>query len=303
VTRAPHIPQRRQVTRRLRYRGPFDAGGLLEFLARRAVRGVEELTDGVYRRSLRLPRGPAVVDLEPADGHVRATFLLDDVRDLSAAVSRCRGLLDLDSDPAPVFNRLAPDPVIGPMVRAAPGRRVPGSVDPHELAIRTVIGQQISVSAARTVVGRLVQQCGEPLEHPVGSVTHVFPPADVVAAADPEKLPMPRARGRTLVALGVAAASGDLVLESGADRLEVRRRLQEVPGIGPWTAEYFAMRALRDPDAFPAGDLGLRRALERLGHDGSPAGAAALAEGWRPYRAYALQYLWGTAGSPTISST
>ncbi len=287
----------RTITLRLPFRDPFDPAGLLEFLARRAVPHIEEVVDGAYRRSLRLPGGAAVLELEPTDGHVRARFMLDDIRDLTVAIHRSRLLLDLDSDPRSVLEALAPDPVIGRLVRAEPGRRLPGHVDAEELALRGVLGQQVSVSGAATLTGRLVEDYGERLEHPVGAVTHLFPSPEVLADADPASLPMPQSRARALLGLAGALASGELVLNPGADRSEARRRLRALPGIGPWTAEYVAMRGLRDPDAFLAGDLGVRRALERLGQDGSPGGAAALAERWRPYRSYALQHLWGSLRS------
>jgi AraC family transcriptional regulator, regulatory protein of adaptative response / DNA-3-methyladenine glycosylase II len=279
---------------RLALRLPFDGAGLLQFFGPRAVPHVEELIGGVYRRSLRLPGGAGVVELEPADGHVRARFWLGDDRDLEVAVERCRALFDLGSDPAPVLAALGGDPVIGPLVRAVPGRRVPGTVDPHELAIRAVLGQQVSLAGAATVAGRLVIEYGERLECPRGAVTHAFPSAEAIADADPATLPTPRSRGRALIGLCQALASGRLVLDAGADRARARRELLELPGIGPWTAEYVAMRGLGDPDAFLPTDLGIKRALESLGLDGRPAAAAALAEGWRPYRSYAAQHLWGS---------
>jgi AraC family transcriptional regulator, regulatory protein of adaptative response / DNA-3-methyladenine glycosylase II len=278
---------------RLGLRAPFDASGLFDFLAARAVGSVEEVDGGVYRRSLRLAGGAGVVELEPADVQVLARFRLDDADDLDCAVQRCRSLLDLDSDLQPVLDALGPDPVIGPLVRAVPGRRVPGTVDPHELAVRAVLGQQVSLSGAATVAARLVGEYGQRLERPLGAVSHVFPSADALAAADPEALPMPRARGRALVGLCEALASGQLVLGPGADRPQARHQMLELPGIGPWTAEYVAMRGLHDPDAFLPTDLGIKKALESLGQDGRPAVAAALAERWRPYRSYAAQHLWG----------
>ncbi len=297
VAGVPPAANGNAITLELAYRDPFDAGGLLEFLARRAVPHIEEVADGVYRRSLRLPRGAAGVELEPTDGHVRARFRLGDVRDLAIAVDRSRMLLDLDSDPQTVLEALGPDPVIGSLVRAVPGRRVPGHMDPHELAMRAVLGQQVSVPGAVTLTRRLVEEYGERLERPLGSVTHLFPTAEAMAEADPTRLPMPRSRGRALIALATALVSGELLLGPGADRSKARRQLRSLPGIGPWTAEYVAMRALGDPDAFLPGDLGVKRALQRLGQDGRPAMAAALAERWRPYRSYALQHLWGTLAS------
>ncbi len=278
---------------RLPYRSPLDAGGLLAFLALRAVSGVEEvLDDGAYRRSLRLPHGHGVVELRPLDGHIQARYWLEDLRDLAAAMQRSRALLDLDSDPHAVSHALGADPLLGPLVRAAPGRRVPGHVDGHELALRAVLGQQVSLLGAATLARRLTSDYGQPLERPLGDVTHVFPSADALAEADPERLAMPRARRRALLALAAALAAGDLALDAGADRNEARARLLALPGIGPWTADYIAMRALRDPDAFLPGDLGVRHALEQLGQDGRPAAADRLAELWRPYRAYAVQHLW-----------
>jgi AraC family transcriptional regulator of adaptative response / DNA-3-methyladenine glycosylase II len=284
---------------RLPYRSPLDGEGLIAFLGLRAVPGIEEVhDDGFYRRSLRLPHGSGVVELRPADGYVHARYWLEDLCDLAAAMQRSRVLLDLDSDPLSVAEALGEDALLGPLVRSTPGRRVAGHVDGHELAIRAVLGQQVSISGARTLAGRLVTEYGQPLERPLGAVTHVFPQVEALAAADPNRLAMPAARRRALLGLAGALAGGDLTLDAGADRGETRRRLLELPGIGPWTTEYIAMRALRDPDAFLPSDLGVRHALEQLGHDGAPIAAERLAERWRPYRAYALQHLWASLSTP-----
>jgi len=283
-----------ELSLRLPYRAPFDADGLLAFLALRAVPGLEEVRAGAYRRSLRLPHGAGTVELRPVDGHVSARYRLDDLRDLAAAMQRSRALLDLDSDPHSVVEVLGGDPRLGALVRATPGRRVAGHVDPHELAIRAVLGQQVSLRGACTLAARLLASCGEPLRRPLGAVTHAFPTAQALAHTDPDRLAMPRARRRGLLSLAGALASGELALDAGADRAQARRRLLALAGIGPWTTEYIAMRALRDPDAFPASDLGVRHALQRLGHDGRPAGAARLAEAWRPYRSYAVAHLWAS---------
>jgi len=285
---------------RLPYRAPCDAAGLIAFLGIRAVAGVEEAGDRLYRRSLRLPHGPGIVELRPGDGFVGARFWLSDLRDLAAATQRCRALLDLDADPGSVADVLGRDPLLGPLLREQPGRRVPGHVDGHELAVRAVLGQQVSVAGAATLAARLTARYGEPLERPLGTVTHLFPTAAALAAADPDDLPMPQARRRALLGLCAALAEGDVVLDAGADREDALRRLRELPGIGPWTAAYVAMRALRDPDAFLASDLGVRRALERLGHDGRPPAAEALAERWRPYRSYALAHLWASLAEPHV---
>jgi len=287
---------------RLPYRPPLDADDLIVYLRRRVVRGVEEVVDGAYRRSLRLPHGAGTLELRPGDGHVHARFWLEDLRDLAAAVQRSRTLLDLDSDPQAVAEALGSDPVLGALVRAAPGRRVAGHVDGHELAVRAVLGQQVSLTGAATLAGRLVATHGRRLDRPLGGVTHVFPSTEALAEIDPATLSVPGARARALLALVGALADRDIVLDAGAEREDARRRLLALPGIGPWTADYVAMRALRDPDAFLPTDLGVRHALELLGEDGRPAGAERLAEGWRPYRSYAVAHLWShlaTTGSAT----
>jgi AraC family transcriptional regulator of adaptative response / DNA-3-methyladenine glycosylase II len=279
---------------RLPYRSPLDAEGLIAFLELRVVPAVEQVLDGAYRRSLRLPHGIGVVELRPSDGYVHARYWLDDLRDLAAAMQRSRALLDLDSDPQSVAEALGGDALIGALVRSAPGRRVPGHVDGHELAVRAVLGQQVSLRGAAALAGRLVNDYGDRLERPLGAVTHVFPSAQALAGADPDRLTMPTTRKRGLLALANALARDEIVLDRGADRPQARQRLLALPGIGPWTAEYIAMRALRDPDAFLDSDLGVHHALVRLGHDGRPAAAKKLAERWRPYRAYALQHLWAS---------
>lgn len=300
------------VTRRLACRAPLDAGGLLAFLARRAVPGVEEVRDGAFRRSLRLGHGEGTVELRPAADHVLARFRLADPRDLPVAIERSRRLLDLDADPRAVSAALGGDPLLAPLVRSAPGRRVPGHVDGDELAVRTVLGQQVSVAGAVTLAARLVAAYGQPLARPLGTVTHSFPTAAALTEADPGRLAMPAARRRALLGLAAGLAREEIVLDPAADGQEARRRLLALPGIGPWTVEYVAMRALGDLDAFPGTDLGVRRALERLGEDGAPAAAARLARRWRPYRAYAVQHLWAslaaggaasqTAGVPEASA-
>jgi AraC family transcriptional regulator of adaptative response / DNA-3-methyladenine glycosylase II len=273
----------------LAYRPPLDAGALIAFFGARAVPGVEEVGGGVYRRSLRLAGGPAVIELGAANGDVAARLRLSHAGDRPAAEAAARCAFDLDADPRAVAGALCGDAVVGALVRDNPGRRVPGHPDPAELAIRAVIGQQVSVTAAATVAGRLVAVHGEALPWPVGGVTHLFPAPATLAELRPADLPMPRTRARALIGLADALARGAIELAPGS-----RDALLALPGIGPWTADYIALRALGDRDAFLPSDLGVRRALERLGRAGDPAAAARLAERWRPYRAYALAHLWST---------
>ncbi|HLI60458.1 MAG TPA: AlkA N-terminal domain-containing protein [Solirubrobacteraceae bacterium] len=282
----------------LPYTAPLDAAALLDYFARRAVPGIERVADGVYERSLALPHGPGVVALDlgaaaAGDGPLHAELTLSDARDRAAVEALLRALLDLDHDPGQARELLGGDPLLAGALAAAPGRRVPGAADATELCVRTVLGQQISLAAAATAAGRLVARYGAglgPLAR--GAVTHLFPTAAALAAADPETLAMPRARARCLVGLAAALASGELPLRRGGDGDAARARLLALPGIGPWSADYIVMRVLGDHDVFLAGDLGVRRALERAGLPADPRSAAALAERWRPLRSYAMQYLW-----------
>jgi len=287
------------VTMRLAVRTPYHGSALLAFLATRAVPGVETAGEAWYARTLALPHGGGTVRLEVPDAgepgqtaFATATFALDDLRDTAAATERVRRMLDADCDPLAVADAFAGDAIVGPLVRAWPGLRVPGHVDGHEIAVRAVLGQQVSVAGARTVAARLVAEHGRPLAHPVEGLTHLFPDAATIAALAPEDVPMPRARGRALIALCEALASGALALDRGPDRDDVRRRLLAIPGIGPWTADYIALRALGHPDVFLPTDIGIRDALTGLGQD--PAAAADLAERWSPWRSYAQLYLWQT---------
>jgi len=293
------------VTLRLAYRQPFPSARLFAFLAQRAVPEVEEGDAGYYRRALTLPHGTAVATLsDGGDGSVRCVLCLEDLRDLTMAAKRLRYLFDLDADPAAVGEVLGVDPLLGPAVTAVPGLRIPGHVDGDELLVRAVLGQQVTVAGARTVAGRLAAAHGRALPTPVGRVSRTFPTASVIAGLSPDDLPMPVGRARALVRITELLASGDIVLDPGADRDDVAARLLDVPGIGPWTVAYVRMRALGDPDAFPASDLGVRRALERLGMPAGERPALALAQRWRPYRAYALQYLWSElVGQPEKETT
>jgi AraC family transcriptional regulator of adaptative response / DNA-3-methyladenine glycosylase II len=234
--------------------------------------------------------------------YVECELALEDLRDLAPAVQRCRRLLDLDADPETVAAFLGRSEILKQAVTACPGRRVPGHVDGDELALRAVLGQQVSVAAARRLGARLTAAYGKPLGHavhdglagPSAPLTHCFPAAETLAEADPAGLPLPRSRAAALVGLAGALASGTLCLDPGASRDDAERQLLAMPGIGPWTASYIRMRALSDPDAFLPADVGVKRGLARLGADPSPKSAARLAESWRPWRSYALQHLWAT---------
>ncbi|MFE9743652.1 DNA-3-methyladenine glycosylase 2 family protein [Saccharothrix saharensis] len=277
---------------RLPFRAPLRPDNLFGHLAATGVPGVEEWRDGAYRRTLRLPHGHGVVSLTPQDDHVACKLALSDLRDLSIAISRCRRMLDLDADPVAVDEQLRSDPLLAPVVDAGPGRRVPGTVDAAEFAVRAVLGQQVSTAAARTHAARLVRAVGEPIaDH---GLTHLFPTPEALASVDPAALAMPQARKTAFRALVEALADGSLDLGVGADWDKARADLLALPGFGPWTVEVIAMRALGDPDAFLPTDLGIRIAAQALGLPGTPAALVRRAQAWRPWRAYAVQYLWAT---------
>jgi AraC family transcriptional regulator of adaptative response / DNA-3-methyladenine glycosylase II len=272
-------PRPGSLTVRLAARAPYDPAGAIDWLAARALPGVEDCSEGVYRRTLRLPGGPATVTLRPAADHVAATFRLATVADLGAAVARCRRLLDLDADPAGYLPALAADPALARPAATVPGLRLPSTVDGSEAALRVVLGPQ----AARLAPG-------EPLPVAEGALTHVFPAPATIAAAGLTGLPA----GRALAVRGLAArlATGELHLDGAADLAAVRRDLLAGPGLGPALVESIMLHALGDPDAFPAADRTLRAAA---GAHGLPTGAGDLgrhAERWRPWRGYAAHLLW-----------
>jgi AraC family transcriptional regulator of adaptative response / DNA-3-methyladenine glycosylase II len=289
-------PGTRGLVLRLVHREPYRAGELLGFLAARAVAGVEEPVPDGLRRVVPTRHGPAVVEVTPGTGHVTTRLRLPDLSDLGTVVAAVRRLLDLDADPLSIDAVLAADPAMAPLVAARPGLRVPGAVDGFELAVRAVVGQQVSVAGARTLAGRLVAAYGSPLDEPDGALTTAFPTASQLAAADLDgpALGLTGARVRALRALAVEVAEGRLALDPGGDRLRARAQLTALPGVGTWTAEYVAMRALADPDAWPETDLVLRRRLAARGGD---------PERWRPWRAYGALHLWNDAGTAEESSS
>ncbi|WP_336048002.1 AlkA N-terminal domain-containing protein [Streptomyces sp. CA2R101] len=283
---------------RLPFRQPLNPDNLFGHLAATAVPGVEEWRDGAYRRTLNLPYGHGIVALAPRPDHIDCRLSLTDLRDLAGAIARCRRMLDLDADPEAVDGLLREDPLLAPLVDKAPGRRVPRTVDAEEFAVRAVLGQQVSTAAARTHAGRLVRAHGEAVDDPDGGLSHLFPTSAALTELDPDALAMPRTRRATLTGVIAALGSGALQLGVGSDRDEARERLAALPGIGPWTVECIAMRALGDPDAFTPTDLGLRRAAAGLGLPHTPAALTRHSARWRPWRAYAVQYLWATDDHP-----
>jgi AraC family transcriptional regulator of adaptative response / DNA-3-methyladenine glycosylase II len=292
---------------RLAHRPPFAAAQLLGFLGLRAIAGVESYDGTTYARSLRLPHGEGTVALtaEERTGEIRAVFVLEQLRDLTAAIARVRHLLNLDADPVAVDEVLGADPLLGALVARTPGIRVPGAADGFELAVRAVVGQQVAVRSARTVLGAIVGAAGERLTAPAGTVTHRFPTPQALAELArrrPDAFAMPASRRATIAALADAVAAGEISIDPGADPAELERQLLALPGIGPWTAGYIAMRGLGDSDAFLATDLGVRRSLERLGAGAGARAMCATAEPWRPWRAYAVAHLWAAEmAAPQVS--
>ena len=301
--RRPGSPATGTITMRLAVRTPYDGRSWLRFMEVHAIAGVESSGDGWYARTLALPHGTGTVRLEVphaaeagATAFANATFSLTDLRDIGAAVERTRRMLDADCDPVAVSTTFAGDPVIGRLVRRSPGLRVPGHVDGNELAVRTLLGQQVTLRGGCILAERLTAEHGRRLPAPthgqVDGLGHLFPDVATLAELDPDTLPMPRARGRALVALCRALAEGSITLDRGTDRDEVRSGLLALPGIGTWTADLIALRALGHPDVFLPADLGTRNALRGLG--APPEHAEQLAAGWRPWRSYAQLHLWSS---------
>ncbi len=280
---------------RLPFRRPFAASPLLSFFEARAVPGIEEVRDGTYRRSVRAVSGsPAVIALtpDPKGEHVTFEISRDGPSDTAELVQHARRAFDLDADPLAIDAKLAEDPTLAPLVARRPGIRVPGTFDGFELVVRAIFGQQVSVAGARTSLGRLVESTGTKLQPANGGITHVFPTADQVAELPPEAFGMPRERAMTIRRVAELVALNQLDLSAGASAEEALRVLGQVRGIGPWTLAYVAMRGLRDPDTFMAGDLGVRKGFEALGLPATPKELLQRAERWRPWRAYAVMHLW-----------
>ena len=280
---------------RLSFRAPLDWRALLDFLAARATRGVEQVDGDAYRRTVRLGAGLGTLEVRPAAGasQLLLSVQLPGFDGVHQIVSRVRRLFDLDADPLPIAAQLARDPVLAASLARRPGLRVPGAWDPFEVAVRAVLGQQVTVRGASTLAGRLAERFGEPLGaagRP--GLSHLFPRPEALAGADLTAIGLPRARAAALRALARAVVDGELDLEAARGTQVLSAQLRAIPGIGDWTAQYVAMRAGGEPDAFPAGDLGLRRALARDGNPLAPGDVERLAEAWRPWRSYAAMHLW-----------
>ena len=294
--RALRGADRTAVTLRLPYLPPYDWENMVGFLAARAIPGVESMAGGVYRRTIACGRAHGVVTVRPAPGasHLVATIHVTEVAHLTGIVTRLRRLFDLDADVETIGEHLASDPRLAPLVAARPGLRVPGAWDAFELAVRAILGQQVSVAAATTFAGRLVAAHGRLLATPVADdgLRFVFPEPQALAAADLTTIGLTRARARTLSSFAAVVAREPELLSTAPSLDAAVDRLSALDGIGDWTAQYIAMRALREPDAFPASDLGLRRALETPVGRPSTRAVLATAECWRPWRAYAVLHLW-----------
>ena len=284
-----------RLTLRLPYRPPYDWAGVLTFLTRRAIPGVESVENGVYRRTISLEGAQGIVEIRAtAEAFLLATITVDRLPALAAIAARLRHLFDLDADPGPIAAHLGRDPALASRLAARPGLRVPGAWDTFELAVRATIGQQVSVSAASTLAGRLAATFGERLSMPNSGrdLRILFPDAKTLAHADLSSIGVPRARAAAISSLAAAVMRDPALLRTTSSVEHSVAKLVTLPGIGDWTAQYIAMRALREPDAFPVGDLGLLRSMRRHLATPSPALLQRRAERWRPWRAYAAMLLW-----------
>jgi AraC family transcriptional regulator of adaptative response / DNA-3-methyladenine glycosylase II len=282
----------------LPYRPPFHWNAITAYLAPRAIPGVEFVRPGVYRRTLRLPDGHGRIEVRaaPEHNHLRARLWLPSPAALIEVHERLRRLFDLSADPHEIGAHLGRDPILRSAVAEEPGVRVPGAWDGFEMAVRVVLGQQVSVKGATTLAGRLVAAYGERIPEDAarsrGEPEFLFPTAAVLARARLARIGLTRARAAAISGLARAVANREVLLDGTRDPDETRARLAALPGIGPWTVQVISMRALREPDAFPSGDLGLRRALGRNGGLASSREVASAAAAWSPWRAYAAMLLW-----------
>ena len=288
---------RGEISLKLRYRPPYDWPAMLGFLRARAITGVESVDGDTYCRTIGFDGQQGTVTVRPADGNaLAATVRFPKLSALPQIIARLRRVFDLAADPDAIALQLVKDPTLAPLVAARPGLRVPGAWDGFELAVRAVLGQQITVPGAIRLAGALVARFGEPLREPDGALTHVFPAPAALVGADPASMGMPRSRGVALLAVAAAVVADPQIFATGRGLEEAVAQLRSLPGIGEWTAQYIAMRQLREPDAFPAADIGLMRAMaDSAGVRPSATALLARAETWRPWRAYAAQHLWASA--------
>ncbi len=304
-TSAADVKANGEVTVRLRYRAPYDWAAMESFLAVRAIAGVERVEPGRYLRTIDLDGTHGIVIVEPGDGALSVTVRFPQLSALPAIIARVRRVFDLAADPQAIGAQLAEDPQLAPLVQLRPGLRVPGAWDGFELGVRAVLGQQIAVGAAVRLASKLVARFGEPLRLRGESdgLTHVFPHASRLADADLSVLGMPRARLQALSSLAAATTADPQLFSTTCDLDEAVARLRGLAGIGEWTAQYIAMRQLREPDAFPAADAGLLRAMaDRHGKRPTAKQLLVKAERWRPWRAYAAQHLWAAVTSTTLGT-
>jgi AraC family transcriptional regulator, regulatory protein of adaptative response / DNA-3-methyladenine glycosylase II len=304
--RPPSQLRRRSVTAssaaplvlRLAYRPPFDWNALLAFFTPRAIPGVEEVRDGIYRRVVRVDDHVALIAVShlPTRNALQAEIACDHVPALPIIASRLRRIFDLDADTEAIARHLLRDRALAPTVRRQPGLRTPGGWDPFEIAVRAILGQQISVVAARGLAAKLVALSTKPLSLGDGALTHAFPTAPQLAAADLSAIGMPAARRAALISLARATVADPKIFEAANTLEESIARLRSIPGIGEWTAQYIALRGLHHPDAFPASDIGILRNAEQIfGKPLSPAQLLVRSEQWRPWRGYAAQHLWSAS--------
>jgi AraC family transcriptional regulator, regulatory protein of adaptative response / DNA-3-methyladenine glycosylase II len=285
------------VSFRIPYRPPLAWERTLAFFGGRAIRAVETVEGETYRRTFRLAGKASYFELRPVPGEMALELSLPSMKELPLLeiVGRVRAQFDLDADPLTIETHLSKDPSLARLVKKTPGLRIPGTWDGFELAIRALLGQQVSVQGATTLAARLAERFGEKVDFPERpQLTRLFPTPEALAAAEPADLGIPKARGEAIRRLSREVAEGKLSLRPGADLMALRQSLLALPGIGPWTAEYIALRALGDPDAFPDTDLVLRREL-------SASGAAARSEAWRPWRSYASLHFWNQASQKPLT--
>lgn len=291
---------------RLAYRPPYDWDAMLSFLGARAIPGVETVSGNTYRRTIAIGGHSGVVSVAPSGkNRINVSVRCPNIAALPQIIARVRRVFDLAADPDAIGAHLSLDPMLAPLVSARPGLRVPGAWDGFELAVRAIFGQQITVPAATRLLGRLVEAHGMALPAAAGDgegLSHLFPAPARLAAADLAVLGMPKARAMSVTSLARALAADTTIFGRGASLEDAIAKLRALPGIGEWTAQYIAMRELREPDAFPAADVGLLRATTTAdGRRPSPAELLSRAERWRPWRAYAALHLWAAGAAPASS--